>query len=350
MISNPIVAPVKGASISASWGAAVAERANECADAIDAMRGPGGLVSLREPQATAEGLTPWAVRYHVTEADDEGKWEIWLPPGCMAVGGTLTPINLAASEVPGHGDDEAGWYLLCLDEDEGASETYTFGGGDGAVTTVSRSWDIIAHAKTSAKMYGVDDLNASARRLLYVSARKRRVKGDPNQTDAQRVANTWGDEFSQMVARVTVGTRTQGQGEAQPFRDIARVASSPISVQGRVRSSFDLLWYFSVSSTDGRLKVEKVYCTRNLTTIGGMSVVGPTLAEVTDAEDSIWVMIRTNPLADNISQNAVSVVVDPLNNQNDDKFLTWLKIYSMRYNAVTGDYRSYALVNAITYR
>lgn len=75
-----------------------------------------------------------------------------------------------------HGDDEAGWYLLYLDEDEGASETYTFGDGDGAVTTVSRTWDIIAHAKTSAKMYGVDDLNASARRLLYVSARKRQSR------------------------------------------------------------------------------------------------------------------------------------------------------------------------------
>lgn len=59
---------------------------------------------------------------------------------------------------------------------------------------------------------------------------------------------------------------------------------------------------------------------------------------------------KDESLADNISQNAVSVVVDPLNHNLEDKFLTWLKIYSMRYNAVTGDYRSYALVNAITYR
>lgn len=349
MISNPIVAPVKGASISASWGATVAERANECADAIDAMRGPGGLVSLREPQATAEGLTPWAVRYHVTETDDEGKWEIWLPTGCMAVGETLTPINLAASEVSGH-DDEAGWYLVNLDEDEGSATTSTTGVGDGAVTTVSRTWDIIAHAKTSAKMYGVDELDARARRLLYVSARKRWSTGDPAPTAAQRVANTWGDEFSQVVARVTVGTRTQGQGEARPFREIVRLASAPISVQGRARSNFDLVWYFSVSVPDGGLAVEKVYCMRNLTAIGGMTVYGPTLAEVTDAADSIWVRIETNPLVKGSGQNILAVVVDPSNHSSDDTFLTWLRIYDMEDNAVKADYRASALVNAITYR
>ena len=338
----------------AAWGAAVAERANECADAIDAMRGPGGLVSLREPQATAAGLTPWAVRFHVTEDDEDGKWEIWLPTGCMAVGETLTPINLAASEVSGHDGDEAGWYLVKLDEDEGSATPSTTGSGDDTVTTVSRTWEIIAHAKTSAKMYGADALDASARRLLYVSARKRRATGDSTPTAAQSVANMWGDEFSQVVARVTVGTRTLGQGQAQPFREIVRLVSTPISVQGRVRSNFDLVWYFSVDDTDGSLAVEKVYAVRISQAVAGLTVKGPTMTEVTDAEEDIYARITTNPESDAAElENVISVVCDPYAggaSPASGRFVTWLKLYDMAHNTVLADYRASSLVNVQTFR
>ena len=60
MISQPIDQPRRGDHMRASWGARVAERVNECADAIDTLRGPGGLFSFREPSGTV--LAPFTCR------------------------------------------------------------------------------------------------------------------------------------------------------------------------------------------------------------------------------------------------------------------------------------------------
>lgn len=309
---------------------------------------PGGTIINGTPGGASAvyGTLPWTVRRHVTGDDSGGKWEIWLPTGCMAVGETLTPINLAASEVSGHADDKPGWYLIKLDEDEGSAETSTDGEGTDQVTTTSRTWDIIAHAKTRAKVYGNDVVDASFRRLLYVSARKRLTAAESDaQTAAQSVANTWGDEFSQVVATVTIGTRTQGQGEAKSFRTIVQRASAPISVQGKAAAGFDLVWYFGVAD-DGGLSVERVLCVRTVAQAAGMALTGPEITEVQGATKGIWAKIVTNPLA---HQNQVEVVVDPTNTQGGD-FLTWLWLYGMTSDAVAADYRTTALANVQVYR
>ena len=85
MISKPIVAPIKGDPMRASWGAAVAERANECADAIDAMRGPGGLASLREPKVETPSIFPFKVRF---EPSTEENAEPHDPPARSQLTGT----------------------------------------------------------------------------------------------------------------------------------------------------------------------------------------------------------------------------------------------------------------------
>lgn len=307
----------------------------------------GGAVISGTPGGAAvkTSIEPWTVRFHATEDDDEGQWEIWLSPGCMSVGGTLTPINKPASEASGHGDDKPGWYVLQLDEDEGAATTATTGSEDSQETTTARTWEIIAHAKTSAKMYGVDELDASARRLLYVSARKRRVSGDSAQTNEERARNTWGDEFSQVVAIVSVGTRTQGQGETHPFRNIVQTADAPISVQGRVRSNFDLEWYLSVNDESGELSVEKVYCRRVSQSAAGMTLTGPDYVDVTGAEDTIYARIDTNGAAENV----LDVVMDPSSTSGGD-LVTWLKLYDISNNAVRSDYRASSLVNVQVFR
>lgn len=314
---------------------------------------PGGTIINGTPggASAAYGTRPWTVRKHVTADDEDGKWEIWLPTGCMAVGETLTPINLAASEVSGHADEKPGWYLIKLNESEGAAETSTTGSGDAAVTTVSRTWDIIAHAKTSAKINGVDELNASARRLLYVSARKRRVSGDSAQTDEERVANTWGDEFSQIVATVTIGTRQQGQGGAQPFRKIEQTASAPISVQGKEAAGFALVWYFSVDTTDGGLSVARLFCVRQAVTAAGFTLQGAQMTEIALNARKIYAKVITNPLQYSSVQNQVEVVTDPsISFPTADNFVTWLWLYAMESNAVEADYRATSLANVQVYR
>lgn len=318
-------------------------------------RTPGGSVLSVKPGGAggpASGTAPWTVRKHVTEDDENRQWEIWLPTGCMSVGGTLTPINLAASAVSGHGGDKPGWYLLKLDEEEGAADTSTDGDGESQVTTSYRIWDIVAHAKTSAKVDGVDELSAPARRLLYVSARKRLTPEEASsQTDAQMVADSWGDEYSQVVAVVTVGTRQQGQGSAQPFRQIVQAASAPISVQGRSASGFDLVWYFSVNTTDGGISVARLFCVRQIATAAGFTLRGPQMTEVALNAQTIYAKVLTNPLRNSSYQNQIEVVVDPSGQYPAaDNFVTWLLLYSMKSNAVDADYRATALANIQVYR
>ena len=113
MISKPIVAPVKGDKMRALWGAAVAERANECADAIDAMRGPGGLASLREPKVETPSIFPFKVRFEPSTEENaephDGDFLIYIPSGSLTVDGHPAggaDFGLDARE------GEAGWYVL----------------------------------------------------------------------------------------------------------------------------------------------------------------------------------------------------------------------------------------------
>ena len=101
MISKPIVAPVKGDPLRASWGAAVAERANECADAIDVLRGPRDLSSQREPKAAHQpSLYPLKVRFVPSEEDGaspvDGDLIVYMPSAAHAAG-------LALGKRPRHG-------------------------------------------------------------------------------------------------------------------------------------------------------------------------------------------------------------------------------------------------------
>ena len=117
MISKPIGAPVKGDKLLASWGAAVAERANECADAIDVLRGPGGISSLREPKGVAkDGLFPFLVRFVPDPEGDgtDGVLIIYIPPGSLTVNGTAAGQDVypLAPYTDGDYADREHWYEL----------------------------------------------------------------------------------------------------------------------------------------------------------------------------------------------------------------------------------------------
>lgn len=331
MISNPIIAPRAGDQMRASWGAAVAERANECADAIDALRGPGGLVSFREPSATV--LAPFACRYHEVE-DGGAQWEIYLPDGCVNVGGTCAPINPAAKDSEGHEDDSTGWHSFDLDESAGTTGTDADGNS-------YREWNVAIHAKTSAKMWQVDDLNAPARRLVWASAVDRLKT---TFTDAERYKDTPGDSFSCVVARIRV-TEEDVDGETVTHRTVTPQRRTAVDV-GDVPAptGFDLVWYFSVA--DGALAVEKVYCLRQLASVAGMSVTGDQMTEVTDAT---WITARIDTADMSSGEGLISVVTEQASDE-PDTLITWLALYKMVENTVTGDYRIHSLGNVQLYR
>lgn len=276
---------------------------------------PGGTIITGTPGgngAVFAGTEPWTVRRHVTDGDTDGQYEIWLPPGCMSVGGDCAPLNRAASAKDGHENDKAGWYALDLDESAGV-------------------FNVVARAKTSAKVYGVDTLSAPARRLLYVSADK----------VGESASAVWGDEFAQTVATVQIAS----SGE-EMTRKITQVRATPISVAGRERTNFDLIWYFGFDA-DGALEVRNVYCVRQLLAVAGMGVTGDTLTEVTDAAH-VYARIDTSNMSD--GDGIITVEADPEGTTTSGDFVTWLPLYDLTNNAVTADYRSQSLVNVQLYR
>lgn len=310
---------------------------------------PGGTIINGTPggASAASGMLPWTVRKHVTDDDATGQYEIWLPPGVMAVGETCDPINKAASAKSGHSDDSPGWYAIKLNEDDGEpTRSETVVGDNGEQTTVSvREFQIIAHAKTSAKVDGVDALDAPARRLLYVSARKIPSQSEQSDMeDADRVANTWGDEFSQIVATVKI---TQPEG-GEKSRKITQARSIPISVSARERTNFDLVWYFSVRA-DSSLSVENLFCVRELIAVAGMGVTGDQMTAVKDAE-KLYAKINTEDMS--AGDGIITVEADPdeEDTTTSTDLLTWLPLYDLTANAVTADYRDQSLKNVQLYR
>ena len=117
---------------------------------------------------------------------------------------------------------------------------------------------------------------------------------------------------------------------------------------GETLSGFGLVWYFSLD--DGALKVEKVFCLRQVAAVAGISVTGDQMTDVTDAED-VYARIDSSDMSD--GDGILSVVADPSGEDNphaSDTLITWLQLYQMKENTVTGDYRETSLKNVQLYR
>lgn len=280
------------------------------------------------------GLAPFAVRFHA------GQWEIYMPTGCVNVGGTCAALNPAASASGGdHAGDADGWRLLGLDESDGTAGT----DGDG---NTYREWTVTVHAKTSAKVYGVDALNASARRLAWAGVADA-LKESSSMTDAELYKDAPGDAFSCAVARVRVTEESDGEGETSTRRAVTPLRARVVDV-GDVPAptGFDLVWYFSVAN--GALKVEKVYCVRQLAAVAGISVTGDQMTDVTDAED-VYCRIVSPGLVQ--GRQLASVVADPpASDLSGEDYVTWLPLYHLNENTVTSDNRLHSFANVQLYR
>ena len=297
---------------------------------------PGGTIINGTPGG-AQGvyeIAPFTVRYHINQ------WEIYLPDGCCNYGGTCTPINAAASlSGDDHANDDPAWRIFSLDESAGTT-------GEDDDGNTYREWNVEIHVKPSAKMSQVDDLNKPARKLMWACASDR-LKPPAEITDAERYANTPGDSWSCVVACVRLTSSGEG---TEPARKVTALRRTPIDVAdyGETLSGFGLVWYFSLD--DGALKVEKVFCLRQVAAVAGISVTGDQMTDVTDAED-VYARIDSSDMSD--GDGILSVVADPSGEDNphvSDTLITWLQLYQMKENTVTGDYRETSLKNVQLYR
>lgn len=295
---------------------------------------PGGTIITGTPGG-AQGVyeyTPFTVRYHVDQ------WEIFLPDGCCNYGGPCTPINEAASSAGViHKNDDAAWRILYLDESTGTTGSDSSGttGSDDSAGNSYREWDVEIHVKPSAKVWNVDDLHKPARRLLWACAVDR-LKPASSVTDAERYANTPGDSWSSIVARV----RVTGLGDA---RKVTNLRSVPVDVAGNGETlrGFQLVWYFSLD--DGELKVEHLYCIRQVGAAAGIAITGDEMTDVVDAEESIYARIDATDMT--TGSGKFEVMKDPQGTTDSGPHVVWLPLYNITHNTVTADLRAQSLAN-----
>ena len=315
------------------------------------------IIRIGDANATR---APFACRFHKTEDDETGKWEIWMPPGCVSVGGPCEAINAPTAGVSGHEDDADGWGLICFWDSPTYWNQYaparTFkrqvpdgSGGTTEVTVYSYAWSVVVHAKTAGKTWQADGPDAPARRLCYASARPLRVGGAGRYTQAELDEMYWdetraGDEFAFEVGRITFEQWVQAGAVMQrhAYEHLRRI---PLDLPGRAPSNLDLEWYYAVDAATGRLTCEKVYCRRIEQAAAGMTVRGPDYVDVTGAEATIYARIDVNGAGENV----MDVVMDPDDVAGGD-LVTWLHLYDVKDNRVTADYRASSLVNVQVFR
>lgn len=290
---------------------------------------PGGTIINGTPGG-AQGIfetAPFAVRYHA------GQWEIYLPDGCCNYGGACAPINSAASSAgDDHENDDPAWRILTLDESTGTT-------GEDAAGNTYREWNVDIHVKPSAKMLQVDDLNAPARRLVWACVSDS-LKPAASVTDAERYANTPGDSWSCVVARVRV---TAGVNGAEPARRVTQLRNVPVDVAdyGETLQGFGLVWYFSL--TAGALVVEHVYCIRQVAAAAGIALTGDQMTDVLDASASVYARIDATDMTS--GTGIVAVLKDPQGTSASGPHVVWLPLYHINNNTVTADLRAQSLAN-----
>ena len=343
-------APIPGAPLSAAWMSRFLAACRMClpleGNGVRISYGTNGAVIHCTAAGGAAGGVDWPfkVRFHTTDDDTTGRWEVRIPTGSVSVGATCEPMNRPAAEANGHDEDGEEWYMLPIDESEGQASTRTVTGSDGTTKTVTyRRWNIVAHVKTSVKVTGVDDLNKPARRLVYFSADKIAAAGET--FDAATLFRRWaGDEFSATVGTVEVSTSDGTKG-----RNFTPLPMPAIAVAGRAKMNFDLVWYFTLDN-DGKMTVGNVYTVRNSQAVAGMNVTGDDMTDVSaikaDGAHTIYVRIRTNQDSD---ENLMEVLVDLDQASDADSFTTDLLIYD-KTDLYMADYRASALTNLQVYR
>lgn len=292
---------------------------------------PGGTIINGTPggSAVASETAPFTVRYH------EDQWEIYLPDGCCNYGESCSPINEPASSAGGvHEDENPAWRILTIDESAGTTGTDDDG-------NTYREWHVRLHVKPSAKIWQADDLNAPARRLMWASSTDI-LKKPADLTEQNRYANTPGDSWTCLVASVRV-TNEQGGESDEPSRTVHQLRNTKIDVAdyGETISGFGLVWYFSVTS--GALKVEKLYCVRQIAAAAGIALTGNQMTEVTDASSSIYARIDATNMSS--GSGKIEVLKDPQGVLSPGPLVVWIPLYQIKYNTVTSDLRATSLAN-----
>jgi len=321
-----------------------------CGPGISTRVTPDGTVltaaaAPARAQAAAP-LAPFTVRHHRTGGDAAGQWEIYLPPGCCSVGGACDVMNARADAKSGHEGDGDGWY-----EVPGPSRLVgtqaAVGEGEDARQVTRKSCTVRAHVKPSAKVYGVDAIDAPARRLLAVCVIDDYIvnryisMGRPDLAREFWDWNAAGDVFSAQVAEIAI---TEDGGVAS--RTVTQNRTAPIDLvppAGTGVSGFDLVWNLEMSEL-GMLYTRNLFCVRQVAAAAGISLTGDTMTDVVNAS-KVYARIDATDMTD--GSGVVQVVKDPQDAGISSPYVVWLPLYDLKNNncLVTADHRPQSLVN-----
>lgn len=308
---------------------------------------PGGTIIHGTPGGSARSSTadvPFRVRWHEYSsggATSDGQWEIYMPPGCCSIGATCKVANRRANLTQHHGSGSDGmgdsddWYILPIDEDEGAEETV-----DGSDETFRR-FEVVLHLKPRAMIQGVDRFSLPAVPYVYAAGRKIVSPDDETPSDQDLAKYAWGDAETVVVAIVKVA---DGEG-GKKVRTVRHVIQTSVSRTPPVGTSFDLEWEFDVDE-DGELSVTRVECVRQTAAAGGASIETAGKTEVTDAVEGIYLKIDTSvrPYVGTILTDVDGAT------QMETTYALFYPLYKIKHNHVASDMRAATLAGINLYR
>ncbi len=287
---------------------------------------PGGsVIHASGGSSTPAPGGPFALRHHVDQ------WEIYLPPGCVAMRERPIVVNAPASETSGHDDDDSGWYRLYINEEWAGGDPTTF--------------DVNIHVKASCMRAGVDTLDDGGHCAIIASAD---LRGGYSSAE-ENARHRWGDLYCQTVGAITLASSFG----AISSRKSVRTVDHALQFWCPPPSNYDLLW--SISDDDAaegyQAKLSKLYCLRQSSSMAGVTVVGETMTEIALASEHVYAVIDTTSFGatGSSAENVVTVANAP-STSGSTLTTTNLLLYDLDSGVVTADYRATALANVQAYR
>lgn len=258
--------------IRGSFAARVVEEVNRnhliAGRGIALRRTPSGTVITCTAVAgraasAAEGLKPWAVRWHEPPPAEEGgtqpdgQWEVFLPPGTLTIRSGCHVINDPASSTDGH-DGEAHWYTIPLDK----------GSADGEA-----EFRIVAHGKPSVMMNSGGEYTVES---PFVAVTAVPASANDPMSDPQLAAHYAGDIWNTVIATVTVA-RAATNNVTTVARSVLQVAKAAVNVQSATPTYFRPVWKMTWNGSDATspLSVDEIHLEDRTVYVGGVAAVAP---------------------------------------------------------------------------
>ena len=236
-------------------------------------------------------LEPFTVRYHITDKDQDGQLEVYMPYGCMTTTDTCVALNEKANKKSGHENDSKDWYAIPWDFAESKIRLYVMPGRHMIALCEPVSQEDAQNSEVAKYKDGA--------RVIYYLKDIKTEKNEEGKTTVVLSGENLGAKTNTLTDRF------------------------PDSICKMEYTLYDVSY---------KVMVGKVMVTNNVFNLGAKGISAEDKEVPIDAK-SIWMKI--NHSDDNYT---MSMEFDPVNTEDTDD-VTWYHVYDLKNRYVTADYR-----------